>query len=427
MRSVPGWREVLPPARRPRPALWWIAPAFAAILWPALSLCILVHRVFASNDSVSNYAHVWYLATSLWERGVVPLHMPSLNHGQGLTCPYGGPPWLVGALLWPLLGEWSVTLLLVLGAAAVTLAAIRWQPALRQPFLLALLLLNPFLIEALVLAQLPFLWAAACFFMAAAALRRGRPAWAAPWLALALITHPAIMLPPGAVLLACSLRCPGRRRGVLIAGGLALLAFAPAAALTLATPALSENSHGALLLNYAATLAPRAVVLAMPLLLVRYRQALHRVAGPVAVFAVALPLAVLPLRRDTWAFKQLLRTPSATAVPAIRDASFAPGAVYRVLDAADGKISMYRAMRAGAVLDSDFFPESLNRRSWPSAEPYLAFLTSRTVEYVLITHDFDRDFHTNEHALLHSLTTDGRAALVFSNSTLDVFRLTRAP
>ena len=107
----------------------------------------------------------------------------------------------------------------------------------------------------------------------------------------------------------------------------------------------------------------------------------------------------------------------------MRDPSFSRGSVYRVLDAADGKMSMYRVLRAGAVLDSDFFPESLNRRGWPSLEPYEAFLRDREVRYVLVTRAFDRDFHTNEHDLLRALASQGRARLVYSDSRVEVYRV----
>src|SRR5262249_8090335 len=146
----------------------------------------------------------------------LPLHMPVLNHGEGFAFPYGAPPWIVAALLWQVLGEWSVTLLLVLGAVAATLAALRWYPELRQPLLLALFLLNPFFVETVLLAQLPFLWAAVCFFLGAAALRRREDVQATLWLALAQLTHPAVMLPPVFVLALAYARPRERRRRVAL-------------------------------------------------------------------------------------------------------------------------------------------------------------------------------------------------------------------
>ena len=134
-------RSQAPPAPRPplrRLPPWWPAAAVAALLWAALALCILAQRLFVSNDSLSTYAHVWWIADSIWDHGRLPFAMPVLNHGNGHAFPYGAPAWTVAALLWRVLGEWSVTLLLVLGAVAAVAAAVRWQPALREPFLLAL-------------------------------------------------------------------------------------------------------------------------------------------------------------------------------------------------------------------------------------------------------------------------------------------------
>jgi len=409
-----------------RPALWWLAPLAAAGAWLLLAGSILSHRVFVSNDALSNYAHIWYIAESIWGRGTLPLHMPVLNHGEGYTFPYGSLPWIGAALLWRIFGEWAVSLLLVLGVVAATLAALRWQPVLRSPLLLALFLLNPFFIEAALLAQFPFLWATVCFFLGAAALRRGEDVQAALWLALAQITHPAVLMPPVlALALAYGWR-RGRRRGVTLAYSASVLAALPAAYLTLATPALSENGALAVVVNYAGTLSLRALVLVAPPLLASLRPALLRHAGVAALVAVALPFAVAPLRRDLWALRQLTMEPSITAVAALEDATFTPGAVYRVLDAADGKVSMYRALRAGAVLDSDFFPESINRRNWSDPDVYSAFLQARRVQYVLITPAFDRAFRTNEHNLLRALAAEGRAALVFGDGYVEVFQMRAA-
>jgi hypothetical protein len=400
-----------------------VVAALAGTFWAITATCILAHRVFASNDSVNNYAHVWYAATSIWERHVLSWHMPVLNAGDGLTFPYGAPPWLLAALLWRLLDEWSVTCLLVLGGVAATAAACRWRPVLRDPLLLGLFLLNPFFIEAVVLAQLPFLWATTCFFLGAWTLERRRLGFATLFLALAQITHPAIMALPVAALVVWHARTLGRRAAAVYV--VALTASLPAFAGTLATPALTESGRLAILANYVGTLAPRALVLAAPLLLGRWRHAIWDQLRLAAGAAVLAPLALLPARHDSWAMKQLLRAPSRTTVAALDDTSFHPGAVYRVLDAADGKISMYRAIRAGAVLDSDFFPESMVRRDWTSPADYVAFLDARRVDYILITRAFDRDFHTNEHAVLDALADSGTAVRVYADPQVEVYQLIR--
>jgi hypothetical protein len=411
------------PERRCRLLLGgWIAPAIAAALWPALALCILSHRLYVSNDSLSTYAHVWYVAQGIWEQGRVPLRMPLLNGGNGFTFPYAAPPWTLAALLWSLLDEWSVTLLLVVGAAASVAAAVVWQPSVRRPLLLALLVLNPFFIEAVLLAQFPFLWASMFFFLGASAIKRSCWSLATVCLALAQISHPAILLPPVAVLCALTYR-RNRERQVLASYVLALALALPAVWLTLATPAISEGATASVLWNYLTTIAPRVLVLAAPVLLVAFRRAIQRHAGWIAAVAVVLPAVLLPSLGDLWAVRQLVRAPSTTAVAAVADDTFAPGAVYRVLDAADGKVSMYRALRAGAVLDADFFPESIIRQSWPDTEHYLAFLQARRVQYVMITRAYDRNFGTNEHALLETLAGSGRAQRIYSDSKVDVFSI----
>jgi hypothetical protein len=400
----------------------WIAPLVAALVWPALALCILSHPLFVSNDSLSTYAHVWFLAQAISDHGSLPLRMPVLNGGDGFAFPYGAPAWTLAALLWSVLHEWSVSLLLVVGAVASAAAAILWRPALRHPVLLALLLLNPFFIEAVLLAQFPFLWATVFFFLGAAALQRSRWGAATVGLALAQISHPAIMLPPVALL--CTLTYRRRpAQAVVAVYAAALLLAAPAVWLTLATPALSENRPFAVLWTFLTTLAPRSLVLIAPALLDALRSAILRNAGRISVAAVILPLALIPSLGDVWAVEQLVRAPSTTATAAVQDETFSPGCVYRVLDAGDGKVSMYRALRAGAVLDSDFFPESINRRSWPDPEQYITFLEARRVQFVLISSAYDREFRTNEHNLLRALSSAGRAERVYTDAKVDVFRL----
>src|SRR5215216_2654504 len=95
-------RSQAPPAPRPplrRLPPWWPAAAVAALLWTALAVCILAQRLFVSNDSLSTYAHVWWIADSIWDHGRLPFAMPVLNHGNGHAFPYGAPAWTVAALL----------------------------------------------------------------------------------------------------------------------------------------------------------------------------------------------------------------------------------------------------------------------------------------------------------------------------------------
>ena len=77
-----------------------------------------------------------------------------------LAFPYAFIPWMVAALLWPLMGEWSVTLVLGAGFVGLVLATFWAFPELRRGWWTVAVLVNPALVEALLLGQLPFLWAA---------------------------------------------------------------------------------------------------------------------------------------------------------------------------------------------------------------------------------------------------------------------------
>jgi hypothetical protein len=105
--------------------------------------------------------------------------------------------------------------------------------------------------------------------------------------------------------------------------------------------------------------------------------------------------------------------------------AFVPGATYRVLRLGDGKIGLYQLLQHGARLDSEFFPESMDRRSWPSTTEYLRFLDSRHVEFVMLWSTFDDAFHTNEHRLLDDLAgqpnTDRRVRLVGQTHDYDLY------
>src|SRR6266480_5377906 len=132
--------------------------------WGAVLCLILSHSIFVTNDSLNNYAHVAYISDRLWSAHELPLKMPVLAHGEAIAFPYAFIPWLTAAIIHPLLGDWTVTLWLVVGFAGLMVSMRLALPELRGPLVWALLLLNPVLIEAVLLGQLPFVWAAALLF-----------------------------------------------------------------------------------------------------------------------------------------------------------------------------------------------------------------------------------------------------------------------
>ena len=109
------------PAGASTDAAWGVTPpaklvaAIVAVIWTVVLLLILRHRVFVSHDSISNYGHVWWVSDQIWSGDGLPFRMPVIGHGKAFAFPYGFLPWFTASLLHPLLGDWVVTLWLVLG------------------------------------------------------------------------------------------------------------------------------------------------------------------------------------------------------------------------------------------------------------------------------------------------------------------------
>jgi hypothetical protein len=94
----------------------------------------------------------------------------------------------------------------------------------------------------------------------------------------------------------------------------------------------------------------------------------------------------------------------------INSSKFEPTKTYRIIRAGDGKIGMYQIVRKGGHLDSEFFPESIGRKSWPTTEDYSKFLRTRGVDFVIAYDSYDKRWKTNEHALLDDLSAGGVAS-----------------
>jgi hypothetical protein len=382
-----------------------IALALVGSCWVFALLLILTHRIYVTNDSVSNYIHVWYVADRFWHGHGIPLHMPVLGHGDAYAFPYGFLPWITAALVRPVLGDWSVTLWLVAGVTGL-LAAQWWAfPELRAAWWVALLLINPMLIEAPLLGQLPFVWAAAMLFAAIAFWRRDRPALAAVLLGLSQATHPAVMVPIAAGLVVLRMWWEPRRRRLLLAYAASLIIASPAVVLVVASPTVGDSSPAALAGNFFGTVSLRAIVIAAPFIaLIVQRTPLARVPAAVLVALVALNVVLIPIRHNQYAWGSFTRSADASLSDFIDSPHFEEGATYRILRVGDGKIGMYQLVRAGARLDSEPFPEGIDRRSWRDSGDYVDFLKKRRVDYVIIYNAYDRRYDTNEHRLLDQLT-----------------------
>ena len=382
-----------------------VAFGAAAVGWLAVLVQILRHRIYVSHDTVINYAHVWYLSDRLWSGDGLPLRMPELGHGEAFAYPYGFVPWSLAALLRPLLADWSVTLVLV-AAAAGLIAATFWAfPELRRGWWATAVLVEPAVVSAALIGQLSFLSGAALLLAAIGAWRRDRPWLAAATAGLAQATHPAVVLPLAMALVVGSLRWEPRRRRLLEVYGLSLAVAVPALWITLHVPVVQEASVWVKAFGFVATIAPRSLILVVPIALVLLRDRVRwNWLGPSVVSGLLVANVAMwaPLGMP-WAWSALEREPDTRMVEFTASAAFVPGATYRLLRVADGKIGMYQLLQGGGRLDSEFFPESIDRRSWPTTYDYAEFLRERRVDFVMLWDGYDSRFRTNEHILLEEL------------------------
>jgi hypothetical protein len=387
----------------------WVRHACVGILvagWAIVLALILRHRVFVSHDTVSNYAHVWYISDRLSHVHALPFRMPVIGHGEAYAFPYAFVPWLSAAILHPLLGDWVVTLWLVVGTVGLIGATFWAFPELLEGWGPAAVLVNPALVAAAIIGQLPFVWAAAFLLGAVGCWRRQRRWEAAVLAGLGQATHPAVVLPIGLALVAGWLWWEADRRALVRWYAVALLVTLPAALLVYASPVFQDSSRSTIAMAFAETLGVRMLVVVIPLLLCLFRALRWHWVAPAAMLAMVVANVALLQQRDIEsAWKALRRHPSPTMLTFIRSDAFVRGATYRVLRAGDSKIGMYQLLQHGARLDSEFFPESVDIRSWRRREDYTRFLRSRNVDFVIVFPSFDRAYRTNEHKLLDDLVT----------------------
>ncbi|HMF84381.1 MAG TPA: hypothetical protein VKI01_14005 [Acidimicrobiia bacterium] len=395
-------------ARSSAIALWIVGAGWAVVL-----LLILRHAVFVSDDSISNYGHVWFVSDRIWRLHHVPWAMPVIGHGKALAFPYAFLPWLSAALLRPVLGDWVVTLWLVVGTIGLIGATFWAFPELRRGWWAAAVLVNPALVVASIIGQLPFLWGASMLVGAVGAWRRRRYALAAVLAGLGQATHPAVVLPIGLLLVAFWWHWEPDRRRLIRYYALSLIPAIPAAWLVVASPVFVDTSPVVVATAFVGTVAVRSLILAVPIALVAVQRRFEstgtpslapaRIAG--GVFAVLLlsNIVLMEPLEATYSWGGLNRKPDTQLLSFIRSDKFVPGATYRILRAHDGKIGMYQVVEHHGRLDSEFFPESIARHSWPDVAAYSQFLKNRRVDYVIIFESYDREWRTNEHDLLREL------------------------
>jgi hypothetical protein len=382
--------------------------AIVAVLWAIVLVLILRHRVFVSHDSISNYGHVWWVSDRLWRGDGLPFRMPIIGHGKAFAFPYGFLPWFTASLLYPLFGDWVVTLWLVVGFVGLLVAMFWAFPEIRRGWWAATALVNPALVIAPIIGQLPFIWSSALLMAAIGCWRRKRYVEAAVLAGLGQATHPAVVLPIGLFLVLGRLHWEPERRQLLRFYAISLVISLPATWIVFVSPVFADSSGWVIISNFFGTLLVRSFVFITPIALVAF-QRVRKPWLPVLLFIGMLSLnAALGGVLDTrYAWGSLNRKPNTDLMQFINSPKFEPTKTYRLIRAGDGKVGMYQIVRKGGHLDSEFFPESIDRQSWRDTEGYSKFLRKRRVDFVIVYDSYDRTYRTNEHALLDGLSARG--------------------
>jgi glycosyltransferase involved in cell wall biosynthesis len=416
-----AWWRVM--TQRARPAgireRWapWLPGFFFALLLATL-LLVAVKRIFLGDDSMSVYAHVWFIQDRLWSGHGIPRTIGVLDDGRAVTFPYALVPWLLGALLWPLFHNWGVTLLMVIAAVGTPVAASFARPVMRDPWVMLLFLLNPFYLDGVLAFQFPFLWSAFFFFLFVIALDREWDGAAGVLLWLCITTHPLA----GGIGALCYLAVhfltePERRLRFFVLGLIAGIASLPAILLARGTPALAENSLRVIVSSIADGFVRRATVLAFPFLATALVVYVRRWYRPIFAVWIAGLIFTLFIVNGAFGYAQggyggLFRQSHDMYAPYFASAQFDPQATYRVMEPNQYEDGQYYFLRHGARLANEFFSESMFRRSWTEGE-YRDFLTTKQIDYVSIERGYLAQYHTNEQQLLDALTQRDLAHAVY--------------
>lgn len=391
--------------------------------WLLVLVSVLTHALYVSHDSISNNAHIWYVSQQIWDGHRIPFHMPMLAQGHALAFPYAFIPWTTAALLRPLLGEWVVTLWLVGGFIALVVVMFWALPELRRGWLGAAVLVNPALVMALLVGQIPFIWASAMLFAAIGAWRRAHPWVATAFAALAMATHAAVLGPITMLIVIAYLPFTRSRRALIAHYLIAVIVAVPPAIMLTLSPVIEQSSTTYRIEQVIRVTGTRGTVFLVPIALAALAESRRRWIGPAALGVLALINAVAlgPMNRYAWASPW--RQPDDGVAALIDSPQFEPGATYRVLGFSDGRVSMYRLVQNGARLDGEFFPETMARQSWNSVADYEQALADRHIDFVMAWNSYDSRWQTNEHALLRQMAKDPQCV----NTTLSVSKVMSRP
>lgn len=421
---IGAWWRVFAGRHKPADMPAWslyVVPVFAlvAILFAAGD--ILGHGLYLASDSMHNYAHVWYLSDQIFHDASVPLRVALLDDGKAATFPYAIGPYVAGALAYPVLGSWAVSLLFAIAVVGTVWAAGVVRPAMRDPWLIALFVLNPFFIDAVFAFQFATLWSALFFFLFVRAFERQKMLLAVPLLWLCVSSQPLIGSLAAASYGVAVLALHRERFKRLLAIGIPVaVALIPIYYMTSLTPALSDNA-GAFVRSTAGSIATRGTFFAAPFVLSwaapflrrNYRPALA-VGCVVAVVGVLLLGGVVRYYRSPSGYYGVFHTSHDVYADYFASNAFQPGATYRVLEPSEREDGMYRFIQHRAVLATEFFTESTMHRSW-SADQYGCYSAYKGIDYVVVERAWEQRNKLNEGELVRSLVNDGEASVTYAD------------
>jgi len=421
---VGAWWRVLAGRHKPSDM-----PALSVKVLPALVLVglafavgdILRTSLFLASDSMHNYAHVWYLSDQIFHHGRLPLHIALLDGGSAMTFPYALVPYLAGALTYPILGNWAVSLLMGIAVVGTVWAAGLARPVMRDPWMILLFLINPFFIDSVFAFQFATVWCALFFFLFVSAFERRRTVLAALLLWLTVSSHPMIgSLTSGAYLAIYSAVHRGRARDLLIVVVPVGLALLPIYWMTLSTPAVNDEPS-AFVRTTISSIVSRGLWFAAPFVLSLVAPWLRRNYRPVlglGFASSALGVVVLGgfigFHGAPSGYWGILHDSSDVYAAFFASPEFQPGMTYRVLEPSEREDGMYRFMRHGAVLSNEFFTESTFHRPW-NMEQYGCYTAFKRVDFVVVEQAWEHRMHFNEGDLLKSLVYRGQARIAYAD------------
>lgn len=339
----------------------------------------------------------------------------NLDSGIALTYPYGFVSWTLAAILRPVLGDYAVTLTMLLGVILVMVVVYRTRLK-SSLWLLALFAAVPFLLGSLLDFQMSFVWSVLFGYLYIWALEKRSFVWAYFWLVLAAGNHLVIMGPVLAVYTACVYwREPSLRKNLLWLSGLALAPLVPLAWYTLKTPTIGENSPGFVLYIWVETVFPRGILFFSPFVLVKLASLRNSWARYSTGWVAAICLVALSIG---WNFKYSSYSGLVTEAhndyqQYLESAFFHSGAIYRVVESGDEQ-GQYYFIQDGAVLSNEFYSESYFHINWTQSS-YCCYLSVKKIDYVVLSTDYVRRYHTNEADILKNLLDQKKATLVYED------------